>query len=652
MRKRSYLLCILGIGLLLVSCSGGDTPAGDGSAGTAGNSNASLNKEDYPVFPDADAGADPSVPADQGGKGFTGEGWDTNKDFDLIGDPRAVKGGLVRDYMMSFPGTFRMAGPEWNTSTNYMIAQLVYESLMTYHPTTLAYMPILATHWQILPDKLTFRFRIDPNAKFSDGTPVTSEDVVATWKFYTDKGIQDAFYNAQFAKLEQPVAESKYIVRMKAKELGWMNFDIAATMRIFPAHVLKTFDGAAYLKDYNFKLMPGSGPYVLNEADIQKGQSVTLRRRKDYWAEKYRANIGQYNFDEMRSIVVRDQNLAFEMFKKGELDYFIVNRSKTWVEELDFDKFKQGVLVKRKVFNNYPAPVQYMAFNTRRQPWDDVRVRQAFALLFNREQLIEKLFYKEYLPTNSFFPGTADENPDNPKNLYNPEEALRLLAEAGWNSRDSQGRLTKNGKPLQVDLVYVDKSQETYLTVYQDDLRKVGIGLNLRLVSPEASWKMKMQRQFDFSVGAWGVGNVFPIPKPEYHSSMADIQNTNNISGFKDKRIDQLTEEYEVTFDVPKRTAMLRELDGILTKQQHYVMQWYAPATRIAYWNKFSYPAGSFSRIGDYEGSLAPGLPQLWWIDPVKQQKLEQAMRDPAMKLEIPPVEDRYWQEYGKKETK
>jgi microcin C transport system substrate-binding protein len=163
---------------------------------------------------------------------------------------------------------------------------------------------------------------------------------------------------------------------------------------------------------------------------------------------------------------------------------------------------------------------------------------------------------------------------------------------------------------------------------------------------------MKMQRQFDFSVGAWGVGNVFPIPKPEYHSSMADIQNTNNISGFKDKRIDQLTEEYEVTFDVPKRTAMLRELDGILTKQQHYVMQWYAPATRIAYWNKFSYPAGSFSRIGDYEGSLAPGLPQLWWIDPVKQQKLEQAMRDPAMKLEIPPVEDRYWQEYGKKETK
>jgi microcin C transport system substrate-binding protein len=641
---------MLGIGLLLAACSGdGNAPTGDGSATSTANSNASLNKDAYPVFPGADGGADPSVPADQGGKGFTGEGWETNKDFDLIGDPRAVKGGLLRDFIPSFPGTLRMAGPEWNTSVNYTIAQMVYETLLNYHPTTLAYIPVLATHWQILPDNLTFRFRIDPNARFSDGMPVTSEDVVATWKFYTDKGLQDAFYNAQFAKLEPPVAESKYIVRMKAKELGWMNFDIAALMRIFPAHVLKTFDGAKYLKDYNFKLMPGTGPYVLNESDIQKGQSIALRRRRDYWAEKYRANVGQYNFDELRSIVVRDQNLAFEMFKKGELDYFRVNRSKVWVEELNFDKVQQGLIVKRKIFNNYPAAVQYMAFNTRRPPWDDIRVRQAFALLFNREQLIEKLFYKEYLPLNSYYPGTEYENPDNPKNLYNPEEALRLLAEAGWKTRDAQGRLTKNGQPLQVDFIYVDKSQETYLTVYQQDLQKVGITLNLRLVTPETSFKMKMQRQFDFAFGSWGVGNVFPIPKPEYHSSMAVIQNTNNISGFKDKRIDEITEQYEVTFDVQKRAALLRELDGILTRQYHYVMQWYAPAERIAYWNKYSYPAGTFSRIGDYEGTLAPGILQLWWLDPVKQQKLEQAMRDPSIKLEIPPVEDHYWQEYARK---
>ena len=92
------------------------------------------DKSAYPVFPNADAGADPSVPADQGCKGFTGQGWETNIDFDLIGDPHAVKGGMVRDWMLSFPGTLRMAGPEWNTSVNYTISQLVYEQLLQLHP--------------------------------------------------------------------------------------------------------------------------------------------------------------------------------------------------------------------------------------------------------------------------------------------------------------------------------------------------------------------------------------------------------------------------------------------------------------------------------------------------------------------------------------
>jgi len=327
------------------------------------------------VFPDTDPGADPSVPAEQGGKGFKGEGWETNTNFDLIGDPHAVKGGMLRDVMVDFPGTLRMAGPEWNTSVNYMIAGLVYETLLTLHPTTLEYMPVLATHWKIEPDKLTYRFRIDPNARYSDGTPVTAEDVVATWKFLTDKTLQDLFFYTQYNKLEQPVAESKYIVRMKAKELAWQNFLTASSIRPFPAHILKNVDGATYLKDYNFKLIPGTGPYIVTESDIEKGKSITIRRRKDYWAEKYRASVGQYNFDQIKSIVVRDPNLIFEMFKRGDLDYYYVNRSKVWVEELKDDRFQRGLLVKRKVFNNYPSNIQFMAFNTRRKPWDDIRMR-------------------------------------------------------------------------------------------------------------------------------------------------------------------------------------------------------------------------------------------------------------------------------------
>jgi microcin C transport system substrate-binding protein len=639
---------------LLVSACGGGTnreqqsQASNTSPAAASRGNVSTDKNDYPVFPNADVGADPAVTAEQGGKGFKGDGWETNTDFDLIGDPNAVKGGVLRDYIASFPGTLRMAGPEWNTSTNYEISQLAYETLLTLHPTTLAYIPVLATHWQISPDKKTFRFRLDPNARFSDGMPVTADDVVASWKFHTDKSVQDLYFYTEYMNLEQPVAESKYIVRMQAKSNQWMNFLRAATMRIFPAHVLKNLDGATYLRDYNFKLMPGTGPYTVSDADIKKGTSIALRRRKDYWADKYRINIGQYNFDELRSTVVRDQNLAFEMFKRGDLDYYFVNISQVWVQQLNTPPFERGLIVKRKVFNNYPQSTQYLAFNTRRGPWDDLRVRKAFALLFNRQQLIDTIFFKEYEPLNSFYPGTEYENPNNPKNPYDPQQALMLLAEAGWKVRDAQGRLTKNGQPLQIELLYDDKGGEKWMTLYQNDLRKVGITLNLRLVSPETQFKMMMQRQFDLVSGAWGVGSVFPNPRPEYHSSTADVMNTNNISGFKNKRVDEICDQYDVEFDPAKRAALIRELDGILTSQYHYLLEWNQPAQRFAYWNRFGMPQGVFSRVGDFSGTLAPGIPQVWWIDPAKAQRLDQAQRDSSTKLEVPAVEDHYWEQYGK----
>ena len=158
-----------------------------------------------------------------------------------------------------------------------------------------------------------------------------------------------------------------------------------------------------------------------------------------------------------------------------------------------------------------------------------------------------------------------------------------------------------------------------------------------------------MQRQFDFVVGAWGAGNVFPNPRPEYHSDRADIENTNNISGIKDKRVDEIVEKYDVTFDPKDRAELLKQLDGLLAAQYQYVLRWYDPAQRVAFSNRFGMPKGTFSRVGDYNGSLAPGIPQLWWVDPDKAGRLSKAMTDNSMKLEVPPVDDKYWQEqFGK----
>jgi microcin C transport system substrate-binding protein len=481
---------------------------------------------------------------------------------------------------------------------------------------------------------------------------VTADDVIASWKLYSDKTLSDPGLYTQFTKFETPVAESKYIVRVKAKTVDWKHLlNFGQTLQIFPASALKNVTGADYLRDFNFKYLPGTGPYIIEPADIQKGQSLTLRRRKDYWGEKARWGVGLNNFDQIKMLVVRDSNLMLEMLKKGDLDFLYINRSKWWVQDLDFDKVQKGQIVKTKVFNNQPQSRASFAMNTVRSPLDDIRLRKALALLLNRPQLIEKLFFNEYVPSNTYYPGTIYENPDNPKNVYNPEEAVKLLAEAGWKERDSQGRLIKNGTPLQIEMLYDDKTSEQFLTVYQQDLAKAGITLNLRLVTFETQWKlMSESRQFEMAYVGWGP-SAFPDPEVEFHSRLAAQKNNNNITSFKDPEADKIMEKYNVTFDPDERVKLIRQLDGILTNLYHDVFQWSAPSSRLAYWNKFGTPPGVLTRTGEYIGDLSKGagVERLWWIDPEKARKLNQAMSDSSVKLETPPIENHYWTEYTSK---
>ena len=645
--KRNFVLMIVTLAVALsAACSRKPGPESETTPSTpsAPSKPVSMNKQDYPVFPDADSGADPSVPAEQGGKGFTGKGWETNTDFDLIGDPHAVKGGIFRTHYPDFPGTLRMEGPESNSEFNYTVTTMGYESLLGIHPTTLEYVPALATHWQVSADKMTYRFRINPNARFSDGVPVTSEDVVASYDFRMDKTLQSPSNQITYAKFERPVAESKYIVRVHSKELNWRNFLVISGMSIFPAHVLQTMNGEKYIKEYNYKMLPGSGPYTIREEDIAKGKSITARRRKDYWAEKARANVGLNNFDAIQTTVIRDENLAFEIFKKGDLDFYTVSKAQQWVQELNFENIQRGLIQKRKIFNNAPQGFQGFGFNTRQAPFDDIRVRKAFVLLLDRQEMIEKLMFNQYLPQNSFYAGGPYEDPDNPKNLHDPQMAQTLLAQAGWKDRDSQGRLVKNGQPLEIELLYDSQPFERYLTIYQEGLRKIGITLNLRLVTFETQFQLMNQRKFQMVMVAWGA-SLFPDPEVEWSSSLADVENTNNITGMKSAKLDALFKEYDKAFDMQDRIRILRQVDSIMANAYQYVLLWYGPYTRLLWWNRFGTPPGYLYRTSDFSSIYS-----LWWLDPARDAQLKQALGNPSKKLEVGTEEDRYWLDYSKKE--
>jgi microcin C transport system substrate-binding protein len=286
-----------------------------------------------------------------------------------------------------------------------------------------------------------------------------------------------------------------------------------------------------------------------------------------------------------------------------------------------------------------------IAFNTRKAPFDDIRLRKAMAHLLNRPIIIEKLFYNEYVAIDSYYAGGLYENPDNPKMQYDPQLAVQLLAEAGWKNRDAQGRLVRDGQPLTMELMYANKIYEPALTTYQEDLRKVGVGLNLRFLTPETMFQLMGDLKFDMIQLGW-TGLLFPNPETSYKSTLADANSTNNITGIKNKRIDELLDVYDREFDTQKRIAIIREIDGILANLHHYVLEWDTPYQRIAYWNKFGQPEGYLSRIGDYRDAIS-----LWWIDPQKQAELAKAMGSGSAKMAVGATDVKYWQEYAQRQA-
>ncbi len=600
----------------------------------------SLDKDSYPVFPRADEGADPSVPADKGGRGFTGEGWQTNTDFDLIGDPRAVKGGQITRHLLDFPGNLLVEGPASNTAFNYLARDLMFDALLYLHPTTLEWIPSIATHWKISEDGQTYWYRINPNARWADGSPITSDDVIANWEFRMDPDLQEPSNIMTYEKFEKPVAESMYIVRVTCLKPNWRNFIyFSGSMHIYPAKILRAQSAKEFLEKYNFQYLMPNGPYRGEVKDVNRDkQMITIRRRNDYWAADHRKNVGLFNFDQLTYVVINDDVIAFESVKKGDIDLYPVSRAKLWVEETDFELVKRGLLQKRKIFNEHPQGVSGIALNMQREPFTDLRVRKAFALLFDRKKLLEKLMYNQYLPLNSYYPGGEYENPNNPKNEYDPTEALKLLAEAGWKDRDAQGRLLKSGKPLEVELMYDSKGIEKHLTVYQEDLAKVGINLTLKLVTQETRWKLLTEKSFQTTFTSWGA-LTFPNPETSYHSRLASVPDNNNVTGVADPRIDEACAWYDKEQDQNARASHIREIDGFLASLYPYILGWYAPYERFLYWNKYSMPESGLPRVGDDRT-----VEWFWWYDPEKAKALEAARKDSSANLPVGETDVKYWE--------
>jgi len=553
---------------------------------------------------------------------FPGDGW---KDaLNPLASTEAVVGGEISIFAGQYPKSLNYYLD--NNSFTAEIFGAMFETLLTMNPMTLAYEPNLASTWTISDDKKTFTFTLDQQARWSDGRPITAEDVKWTFDAIMDPKNLTGVHKVSLERFDSPTVVDKYTIRFTARDVHWVNLSAVGGFHILPKHSLSQLDFNKII--FDFPVI--SGPYDIFAID--EGLSMTLKRRADWWNIAARRNQNTGNFQRLRFRFFAERENAFEAFKKGLIDLYPVYTSRLWVNETKGDRFSNAWIVKQKVYNTKPVGFQGFAMNMRKPPFDDVKVRRAMAHLLDRRKMNSTLMYSQYFLHKSYFEDLYDKDRPCPNPLmeFDKQIARRLLKEAGWVVNPATGWLEKNGKRFSFRFLISQASLEKFPAIYAEDLKDLGIELIIDK-KDWAAWARDMDEfNYEMTWAAWGSG-VFKNPEGMWLSKEADRRSGNNITGFKNDRVDQLIEAQKGIFDIAERNKLYREIDQIIYDEVPYVLLWNINYTRLLYWNKFGTPETVLSKFGDETSAY-----WYWWIDADSRADLQDAMQD---NLPLPPKE-------------
>ena len=384
-------------------------------------------------------------------------------------------------------------------------------------------------------DYSSVTFNLRDNARFHDGKPITTGDVI--WSFETLKKI-NPFYSAYYRNVAKVEATGPHQVRFTFSISGNRELpQIMGQLPVLPKHFWTAKDASDQARDISQTTLAiplGSGPYKIEKMDT--GRSITYVRVKDYWGKDLPAKVGSDNFDEIRFDYYGDPTIAFEAFKGDRVDFRRENSSKNWATGYDVPPVKDGRILREKLRTQNGQGMQAFAFNMRRDIFKDARVREAFNWAFDFQWENKNLFYGQYTRTDSYFVNTelassgvpegaelkllepfrADLPPalftvpySNPStdgsgnNRQNLREASKLLGEAGWKTVDGV-RVNAEGKPLEVEFLLSDPTFERVVAPYRQSLERLGIKVTLRTVDSAQYQNRVDNRDFDIIVQSFG----------------------------------------------------------------------------------------------------------------------------------------------------
>ena len=491
-------------------------------------------------------------------------------------------------------------------------------------------------------------YRLRPEAKWHDGTPVTPADVIFSFDAFKKYSPQQSAYYRHVVKAEK-TGEREVTFTFDAPGNHELP-QIVGQLSVLPQHWWEGSDSSGKKRSIGETTLEpplGSGAYRIK--DFSAGRNIFYERVKDYWGRDLNVNVGQNNFDELHYEYFRDTTVALEAFKADSIDWRIENSAKNWATAYDFP----AVSDKRVVLEEFPirntGVMQGFAFNIRREKFQDPRVRVAFNYAFDFEEMNKQIFYGQYKRIASYFEGTElassglptgrelelletvrDKVPPelfqkpytNPVNgspdkvRSNLREALRLFKEAGYEVRDQQLVNVKTGEQFTVEFLAEDPAFERVFLFYKPSLERVGMNLTVRTVDvPQFENRL---RSWDFDI----ITNGWPeslVPGNEqrgfWGSQAADQPGSDNLIGIKNPAVDAMIEQIIFAKNRADLEAATHALDRILLWNFYVVPQWTYGKVRTARWDRFGRPE-PMPKYG------AAAFPLVWWWDAARAAKI------------------------------
>lgn len=569
--------------------------------------------------------------------------------YDYV-NPNAPKGGTLNSVAL---GTFDSFNPFIVRGTpaaglNYF-GGFLWDTLMQQSVAEPgASHPLIAEALKYPDDYSSATYRINPKARWHDGTPITAEDVVWSLNMLKEHSAQHTRY---FSSVTEAVALSEREVEFRFDQKGNKElFHIMGDLPVLPKHWWEGTDANGKKRDFTQPTLErplGSGPYKIES--FRPGSEIVWKRVEDYWGADLAVNVGRHNIDRKRYTYIQDDNAAWLAFTKGGLqDIRVENRARRWATEYNFPAFVAGDVIKHEFPTGGAEPMQGFVLNVRRPQFEDRRVREALTLAFNFEDMNRTLFYDSYTRTDSYFEGSElassglpegrelevleafrDKLPpevfteefklpvyDNPQaERQYLREAIKLFAEAGWNIKGGRMVNDDTGEQFRMEILGNSPTDEITTGPYIAALRKIGIDTSLRIIDP--SQYVNRIRNFDYdAVASIFVNSLSPgnEQREYWGSKAADIPGSRNLAGVKDPIVDALVEKIIYAGDREELVAASKALDRVLLWNYYWVPQWHASYVRIAYWNKFGMP----EKQPEYAGVDLDS----WWIDPEREKAL------------------------------